>query len=118
MNRIEGGGMIAYCGLDCSQCEGYLATQAGDEEQLAKVARTWSAQFHSDVKPEHVLCDGCKAQGRKSFYCGNLCKIRACCIGRNYGTCIECGAFPCKEVGFVLEHAPEARSNLERLKKR
>jgi hypothetical protein len=31
--------MIAYCGLDCSKCEGYLATQANDTKQIARVAK-------------------------------------------------------------------------------
>ncbi|MFC2008159.1 DUF3795 domain-containing protein [Chloroflexota bacterium] len=37
--------MIACCGLDCSKCEGYLATQAEDDRQRAEVARQWSARF-------------------------------------------------------------------------
>jgi hypothetical protein len=108
--------MIAYCGLDCSKCEGYLATQANDAKQIAKVAKIWSVKFHSDIKPEHVICDGCKAEGRKSFYCGNLCKIRKCCSGKKYGTCIECADFACSDVKFVLDNAPEAKANLGKLK--
>jgi hypothetical protein len=30
--------MIACCGLDCSKCEGYLATQADDDVKLAPEA--------------------------------------------------------------------------------
>jgi hypothetical protein len=108
--------MIAYCGLDCSKCEGYLATQANDARQIAEVARKWSAQFHADVKPEHVICDGCKADGRKSFHCANLCKIRKCCVNKKYGTCIECSDFACGDVTFVLDNAPDARKNLAKLR--
>ncbi|MFA6383998.1 MAG: DUF3795 domain-containing protein [Candidatus Omnitrophota bacterium] len=109
--------MIAYCGLDCSKCIAYLATQANDQKQISEVARKWSAQFMSDVKPEHVICDGCKAGGRKSIYCGNLCKVRKCCAGKRYGTCIECADFACSDLNFILSHAPEARSNLDKLRK-
>jgi hypothetical protein len=108
--------MIAYCGLDCSQCDGYLATQAGDEEGLAKVAQKWSQQFHAEVMPEHVVCDGCKSSGRKSFHCANTCEIRKCAVARDVGTCIECRDFACKPLEFVLNFAPQARENLDKLK--
>ena len=109
--------MIAYCGLDCSKCEGYLATQSNDAKQFAEVAKNWSKQFHADVKPEHVICDGCKAEKRKSFYCANICKITRCCLDKNYNFCIECSSFPCSDEEFVLSNAPEAKANLEKLKK-
>ena len=36
---------IAYCGLDCSQCPTYLATQADDDQQRAAVVEQWSKQL-------------------------------------------------------------------------
>jgi hypothetical protein len=109
--------MIAYCGLDCSKCIGYLATQANDARQIADVAGKWSKQFHADIKPEHVICDGCKADKRKSFHCANLCEIRKCCAGKKYETCVECGKFPCSDVKFVIDNSPEAKANLDKLRK-
>ena len=73
---------IAYCGLDCSKCIGFLATQTGGKNELDKVAQIWSAQFNSDIKAEHVVCDGCKASGRKSYHCEKMCEIRARCVGK------------------------------------
>ncbi len=109
--------MIAYCGLDCSKCDGYLATQTNDDKQIAEVAKKWSKQFHADVKLEHVICDGCKAEKRKSFHCASLCKIHKCCIEKEYKSCIECDKFACSDLKFVLNHAPEAKDNLEKLKR-
>lgn len=109
--------MIAHCGLDCSKCEGYIATQAGDEEALARVAAKWSAQFDADVRPENVLCDGCRMEGRKSGHCDSMCEIRKCCLQKRFATCIECGDFPCADEEFVLKHAPNAGENLEELKR-
>jgi hypothetical protein len=108
--------MIAYCGLDCSRCEGYLAAQSGDEKKIAEVARKWSAMYKADIKPENTVCDGCKADGRKSLYCQTLCEIRKCAVSRKLGTCVECGDFPCDAVQPVLNNAPAARENLERLR--
>lgn len=105
--------MIAYCGLDCSKCIGYLATQSGNKEQIAEVAGTWSKQFHADIKPEHVICDGCKSEKRKPFHCTNLCKIRKCCIEKKYNSCIECHDYACNDLEFILNNAPEAKENLK-----
>lgn len=108
---------IAHCGLDCSKCEGYIATQADDQEALAKVATKWSAQFDADIRPEQVICDGCRMEGRKSAHCGSMCEIRKCCLRKEFATCIECGEFPCEDEEFVLKHAPYARENLEGMRK-
>ncbi|MDD5504585.1 MAG: DUF3795 domain-containing protein [Candidatus Omnitrophica bacterium] len=109
--------MIAYCGLDCSKCIGFLATQSCDAGKIAEAAKAWSVQFKADVKPEHVLCDGCKEGGRKSYYCGNLCKITKCCRAKKIETCAECKDYSCADLNFVLEHSVEAKNNLEQLKK-
>jgi hypothetical protein len=109
--------MIAYCGLNCSKCEGYLATKSNDNKKLTEVAEKWSKQFHAEVKPEHVICDGCKPGERKSFHCSNMCKIRKCCLEKEYDSCIECNDFACEDLQFVLNHAPEARQNLEKSKR-
>lgn len=109
--------MIAYCGLDCAKCDGYLATQSGNKKEMEDVAKKWSVQFEADVKPEHILCDGCKAQGRKSYYCGSLCEIRKCASDKKFDTCIECVDYACAKLNMVLDHAPDAKSNLEKLKK-
>ena len=34
--------MIACCGLDCSKCEAYLATQEDNDVKRAEVAKKWS----------------------------------------------------------------------------
>ncbi len=109
--------MIAYCGLDCSKCDGYLATQSENDEELKKVANKWSKLYRADVKPEYVVCDGCRVGKRQSFYCTNLCKIRKCCIEKEYNSCIECIDFACKDLQFVLDNAPEAKDNLKKLKR-
>ena len=33
--------MIGYCGLDCAQCEAFIATQNNDDALRAKVAAEW-----------------------------------------------------------------------------
>jgi hypothetical protein len=108
--------MIAYCGIDCSKCDSYLATRSGNDDELRKVAKKLSKRYSADVMPGDVICDGCKNGLRHSFYCTNLCKMRKCCINKEYNSCIECDDFPCKELQFELKHNPEAKDNLEKLK--
>jgi hypothetical protein len=66
--------MIAYCGIDCSKCNSYIATQSGNPVELAKVAAELAEIYNAEVKPEYVICDGCKADKRHSYYCTNTCK--------------------------------------------
>jgi hypothetical protein len=108
--------MIAYCGIDCRKCDSYIATQSGKIEELAQVANKLARLYNTDVKPEYIVCDGCKEEKRHSFYCTNSCKMRKCCIEHKYNSCIECSAFPCIELQFELNNSPEARDNLEKLR--
>jgi len=47
--------MIACCGLDCSKYEAYLATLEDNDVKRAKVAKNWSVQYNTDIKPEHKI---------------------------------------------------------------
>ena len=108
--------MIAYCGLDCSKCEGYLATQADDNAKRTAVAEQWSAQYSADIKPEHINCDGCRSQGRNFFYCLQICEIRKCCIERQVTHCAACNAYGCDKLEKFFQLAPEARIALNKLR--
>lgn len=41
--------MIAYCGLVCTDCAAYKATQANDQAALEKVAAEWREQFNPGI---------------------------------------------------------------------
>jgi hypothetical protein len=105
--------MIAYCGINCLKCKSYIATQSGNSEELAKVAAELSERYKADVKPEYVICDGCRVDKRHSYFCRHSCKMRKCCIEKNYDSCIECAGYPCDELQFELDNNPEAKENLE-----
>lgn len=103
--------MIAYCGIDCSKCKSYLATRSEDTKELEKAAAELSRIYNAEVKPEYVICDGCRLDKRHSYFCANSCKMRKCCISKSYNSCIECDEYPCKELQFELDNNPEAREN-------
>ncbi len=109
--------MIAYCGAECSKCDSFLATRTGNPEELKKVADKLTALYRTEVKPEYVVCDGCRGDGRHSYFCGNLCKMRRCCESKGFDSCIECGEYPCPELQDELNKIPGARENLEKMRK-
>lgn len=109
--------LIACCGLDCAQCEGYLATQADDNAMRAQTAKDWSVRFNADIKPEHINCDGCRTEGKKSFYCANLCEIRKCAHEKELDNCAACGSYPCPTLAPFFQTAPQARAALDALRK-
>ena len=106
--------MIAYCGLDCEQCDAYLATIHDDQELREKTAALWARLNNAPILPQHINFRGCRGDGIKTVYCTNLCAIRRCALERGAATCGECPEVDqCGRVGAIFAHRPDARKNLE-----
>jgi hypothetical protein len=106
--------MIAYCGLTCTDCDAYKATQKHDLELAKKTAAAWSAQFHTNVLVENIWCDGCTVDGKKCAHCGE-CEIRACAQKHGVANCGVCSDYPCKTVAGLLAMVPAAKATLDRI---
>ena len=109
--------MIAYCGMDCSKCEGYLATQADSEEKREEVAKKWTVQYNTEIKPEQINCNGCKSDGNKFFFTENICEIRKCNIENVTPHCAACSEYKCEILEKFIELAPPVGEALEALRK-
>jgi len=110
--------MIACCGLVCTKCPAYIATQKNDDELRKKTSESWSKMFGAEIKPESINCDGCLSNTHRLFgYCLE-CKIRKCCQERKLANCAECQDYGCEKLMAFFNQAPEAKAKLEELRRK
>ena len=109
--------LIAYCGLDCAQCEAYQATQANDPAWQEKIVAKWRVDFNApSMTVQDIQCDGCRGP-RLGGYC-HMCGIRASAIARGLESCADCPDYACEQLQKFHTMAPAARENLELLRPR
>ncbi len=105
---------IGYCGLDCEKCDAYLATIHDDQALREKTAKLWAELNNAPILPEHINCEGCRVDGKKTVYCDSLCAIRQCALKKGVMTCGDCPELEgCQTVGMILSQNPEALKNLK-----
>lgn len=106
--------IIAYCGLVCTDCPAYIATQANDWAALEQVAAQWREEFNApNISAEGVLCDGCLTDlGHKFGHC-HECRIRACGLDRGVLNCAYCEDYACDTLQGFFNMVPDARTRLD-----
>ena len=87
--------IIAPCGINCSDCAAYKATQADDWEKLAEIAVQWSDE-DTKYEAEQMICDGCLGE-RLNVYCAT-CSGRACALDKGYTVCSQCSDYSCEKL--------------------
>jgi len=107
--------MIAYCGLNCTKCDAYIATQEDNRVKREETAQKWSKMYKADIKPDQINCHGCRSDGVKFFHC-NVCEIRRCCLSKNVDNCAACQDYICDALADFIKLAPEAGRALQRLR--
>ena len=109
--------IIAYCGLTCTECDAYLATQANDQAALERVAARWREEYNApNVTVEYVICDGClTGDGRLGGHCLE-CEIRACGVARGVANCAYCDDYGCAKLEGFLGFVPTVRTTLEAIR--
>ena len=107
--------LIAFCGIDCEQCDARKATLNNDNALREEVAKLWTKLNGVDITSEMINCEGCRADGVKTPFCDSLCRIRQCALGKAYETCCDCSEVKtCKTVGAILSNNTEALANLKK----
>jgi len=108
--------LIAMCGLVCSDCPGFVATQANDIVTLEQLAEQARSEYNvPEATAESVRCDGClSASSRKCSYCAE-CGIRLCGVQRGVENCAFCVEFACERLTGFFKMVPAARVMLEEI---
>jgi len=107
--------MIAYCGIVCTDCDAFVATQEDDDAKRRKLAESWSKEFGHEIKPEEINCDGClDTAGRHIGYCGT-CEVRKCGMEKEVENCAYCIDYKCEKLDKFHEQAPKAKGTLEEI---
>lgn len=105
---------IGYCGLDCKKCDAYIATISDDQALREKTAKLWAELNNAPILPEHINCEGCRADGAKTVFCENMCEIRKCAMKKDMATCGDCPELEtCSTVGAIVSNNPSALENLK-----
>jgi hypothetical protein len=108
--------IVAFCGLTCSACPAYLATENDNDEERKRVAETWSQQYSSDIKPEDINCDGCLPGHAKYIHHCSECDIRACGVAREVNNCAYCDDYPCERLERFFGLVTAARTKLDSIR--
>jgi hypothetical protein len=111
MDRI-----VACCGLVCSSCPAYVATQADDAAALERVAEQWREEYNApDITVDSVICDGCMVESER--HCGHWyeCDIRACGVARGLANCAHCADYACDRLESFFGFVPDARTVLDEI---
>lgn len=110
--------IVAYCGLVCSECPAYLATQAADLAAKERVLAEWRVVYeHPTMTIEDVTCDGCTTVGGRLGGNPPGCPIRLCAIGRAVAHCGECAEYACDKLDGVHGAVPGAKLLLDELRR-
>ena len=106
---------IAYCGLDCRECQAYIATQADNQALREEVAKKWSELNSVTITPEMINCDGCRVEGgRKTVFCDSLCEIKKCASAKKFVSCGICEEMhSCEHVKMIASGSEAAYKRLE-----
>jgi hypothetical protein len=107
--------IIAYCGINCSECPAYLATQTGNREELKKVANEWSTDSMS-FTPEEIQCEGCNQNEKIFSWCGE-CPIRSCCRNKGYDNCAYCDEYVCDNLKMTFDKTSAAKDRLDEIRR-
>jgi len=109
--------IVGCCGLVCTDCAAYLATQSGDRAAQEQVVELWRKEHNAQgITVESTLCDGCPPQGeRHAAYCGQ-CPSRTCGLAHDVRNCAYCDEYACEKLAGFHERVPAAHTVLEEIR--
>ncbi|KKM98886.1 hypothetical protein LCGC14_1153400 [marine sediment metagenome] len=109
--------MIGCCGLNCTKCGAYVATQTDDDAKREEVAREWTQTHGGSFTADQINCDGCQANGKAPDWVAKMCPIHKCCAGKAQSTCADCTEYACEDLSKFHPAQSDPRKNLDALRK-
>jgi len=108
--------MLAFCGINCSECPAYKATMAVDEKMMQDVVE----KFGEGEQPKtDWVCLGClhPEPGLIATYCAS-CEIRACAVERGVTNCAACADYDgCEKLqSFMTEEGGDIAQRMSWLR--
>ena len=108
--------IIGYCGIICSECPVFLATQKDDDEKRRMVAEMFTKQYGREYKAEDINCKGCTSDSSQIFHYCETCEIRKCARERKIENCAYCTDYPCENLSKIFASYPKAKETLDSIK--
>jgi len=107
--------IIGYCGIICSDCPVFTATQKNDDVERKRVAEIFTKQYGKKYKPEDINCDGCISDSPRFFSYCNVCEIRKCGREKNVKSCAYCLEYPCEKLSQLFSKYSKAKETLDEI---
>ena len=111
MNKIVG-----YCGIICSGCPIFLATQKDDDAERKRVVELVRKQYDKECRAEDINCDGCLSEGLRLWRDCKTCKIRGCAKERNVENCAHCDDYACETLVKLFDDYSPAKETLDEIR--
>jgi len=108
--------LIAYCGLVCTTCPVFLATQANDDEKRKEIAALLASEYERVLKPADINCDGCIQETGRHLEGYENCEIRKCGQAKGVKNCGYCDEYVCNKLAAFPEFTAACRETLDRVK--
>ena len=93
--------IIAFCGIDCSECAVFIASKENSEEKKQEVAKEWSSA-DKPLQSEDIHCKGCFDSTDIFWYCSS-CPVRACGLEKGVKNCAYCEKYPCLKLHEIYQ---------------
>lgn len=108
---------LGFCGINCSECEAFIATKNNDDNLRKETAEKWSKMFNPIIKLEDINCLGCTSKSKNVFLHCTVCEFRKCGQDRKIKNCAYCTEYPCENLSKFFTQVPIAKTNLDEIRK-
>ena len=107
---------ISYCGLNCANCDIFLASH-GNEKLQQELVKWFKNNVDANI--EYLSCEKCKGPKQKCW--SSKCELRSCATKMKITYCFECSEFVCDKLNKFandgIAHHGRTVENMKEMKK-